>query len=628
MIIYKETKIGFSHDIIKGDLEERLCHTIHEKMGRKPDDTEKRTWRDSLLVMNNILNDENIPKDSGIAVEYNIPNTNKRVDVIITGLDERENPVAVIVELKAWESAEKVDGEDGVVRTYIKGGIKEMTHPSYQAWTYAMSIEDFNLNVQERQIQLGPCAFLHNYVLKDDNDPITDPCYKEYLDLAPVFTRRDQTELRKFIKKFIRYGDDMETLYLIDDGKLRPSKSLQDSIVKMIDGNEEFRMLDEQKVVHEKIMRISREAKDDGKKRVLIVKGGPGTGKSVLAVNALAKLTANGLAAVYATKNRAPRFVYNANLKNTRKPRNVDNLFRSAGAFGMARTNTFDIILVDEAHRLIGRGYNQRDDQIKELINAAKFTVFFLDESQRVTVSDVGTKENILRYAEEFGAIIEEEEELESQFRCGGSDGYISWLEDVLHMGGTANFDGVDNFSYDIRIFKDPNALFEAIKEKNSVKNRSRLVAGYCWNWITEGKNKSDVHDIVISEFNFGMSWNLGSTNTWAIDPGSVKEIGCVHTCQGLEFDYVGVIIGDDLRYENGEVITDQSKRARTDFSLKGAGSKYPDPKEAARFVDRIIRNTYKTLMTRGMEGCYIYCTDKPLERYLEKRIEMFRRNV
>ena len=186
----------------------------------------------------------------------------------------------------------------------------------------------------------------------------------------------------------------------------------------------------------------------------------------------------------------------------------------------------------------------------------------------------------------------------------------------------TANYD-LDT-KYDFKVFDDPNDLRRAIEEKNSKNNKSRLVAGYCWNWISEGKNKSYVFDITIPEYNFGMSWNLGNSNTWAIDKNSIDEIGCIHTCQGLEFDYVGVIIGNDLRYENGHIVTDYTKRASTDQSLKGIKKIEKDEgKDKAHEVsDPIIKNTYKTLMTRGMKGCYVYCIDKKLQNYFKGRLK------
>ena len=263
---------------------------------------------------------------------------------------------------------------------------------------------------------------------------------------------------------------------------------------------------------------------------------------------------------------------------------------------------------------------NLGENQIKEIIHASKFSIFFIDESQRVTLKDIGSVEEIQKY---IGQADAESEimELESQFRCNGSDGYIAWLDDVLDIRKTANSDGFD-LDYDIKICDTPNEVRDIIFEKNKINNKARLLAGYCWDWIKEGKNKSDVFDIKIPEYNFAMSWNLGNSQTWAIDPNSVNEIGCIHTAQGLEFDYVGVIIGSDLRYENNKIVTDVTERAKTDQSIKGIYKMFQqDFDKAEKIADEIIKNTYRTLMTRGQKGCYIYCTEKNLSNYLKKRL-------
>ena len=248
------------------------------------------------------------------------------------------------------------------------------------------------------------------------------------------------------------------------------------------------------------------------------------------------------------------------------------------------------------------------------------FSVFFIDENQRVTLKDIGTIDLIKKYSKELNAGIKIVE-LESQFRCNGSNGYISWLDNTLAIKKTANFDTMD-FDYDFRIFDNPNELRKAIEEKNKINNKSRIVAGYCWDWISEGKNKSDVHDITFEKYDFGMSWNLGNSQTWAIDHNSVNEVGCIHTCQGLEFDYIGVIIGDDIRYENDLIVTDYKKRAKTDQSLKGINKMILENRdEAIKQADQIIKNTYRTLMTRGMKGCYVYFTNNELREYFKNKI-------
>jgi len=182
----------------------------------------------------------------------------------------------------------------------------------------------------------------------------------------------------------------------------------------------------------------------------------------------------------------------------------------------------------------------------------------------------------------------------------------------------------LSNLGYDFKVFDDPNELMSVISEKNKINNRARMVAGYCWNWITSGKNRSDVFDINLPKYNFHKSWNLSNTQTWAIDPASINEIGCIHTSQGLEFDYVGVIFGQDMRFEDGKIMTDYSKRARTDNSLRGIkimASNYPE--KAQKIADKIIRNTYRTLMTRGQKGCYIFCEDKALGKYIREKLNI-----
>ena len=368
-------------------------------------------------------------------------------------------------------------------------------------------------------------------------------------------------------------------------------------------------------------MTYAKKSKVDGKKRTIIVEGGPGTGKTVVAINLLSDLTNNNQFCQYVSKNSAPRNVFLAKLKGEKKLSSVDNMFKGSGIYTSSPKDAIDTILVDEAHRLnekSGMFQNLGENQIKEIINASKCSVFFIDESQKVTISDIGSINEIAKWAKVLGSTAIKFE-LSSQFRCNGSDGYLAWLDNMLDIKETANknFDGID---YDFRVFDDPLELKKAIFNLNKRNNKSRLLAGYCWDWIKEGKNNPNVYDIKIG--NFEMSWNLNNTNTYAIDDDSINEVGCIHTSQGLEFDYVGVIIGDDLRFENDKIVTDFNKRARTDQSLKGIKTLYiRDPERALAVADKIIKNTYRTLMTRGMKGCYVYCTNKRLSEYIKSMI-------
>ena len=622
MLVYEGIKSSFIEDVDLNVITEKIYEKYKSVFGRTSQN-EINSWKNSMQHMRGVLSDRQIPDDAGIAVEFNIPLTSKRIDFIVSGRDEREKDSVIIVELKQWEECEAVSGKDGIVNTFVGGAKRNVTHPSYQALSYANLIRDFNQTVQDEDINIIPCAFLHNYYLKQD-DPICSEMYKEYIDRAPMFGHDDVLKLRNFVRQFIKSGDNKEVLYRIENGKLRPSKMLQDTLAKMLQGNKEFTMIDEQKVIFEEAKALANDAVDHGKKKVLVVEGGPGTGKTVVAINLLVELINEGFTSMYVTKNAAPRNVFEEKLKGTYKKNYINHLFKGSGSFINTLPNEINCLIVDEAHRLREKEMlSKGENQIKEIIRSAEFSVFFIDEAQKVTAKDIGSIEMIKKYADEFNAEYQIAY-LTSQFRCNGSDGYLAWLDDVLDIRQTANFDFGDlDIDYDFKVFDDPNEMFEAIREKNKTNNKSRVVAGYCWEWEKNTQNDPNVFDIKIPEYQFEKSWNLNNTTTWAIDSESINEIGCIHTCQGLEFDYTGVIIGNDLRYENDQVITDFTKRADSDKSLDGlkGKAKKKDP-EALKEVDRIIRNTYKTLMTRGMKGCYIFCLDKQLNAYFKKKIE------
>ncbi len=298
-------------------------------------------------------------------------------------------------------------------------------------------------------------------------DPAISDQYTAYLEEAPVFTKTDLLKFREFIKKCIKKGDNKELIYDIDHGKIRPSKSLQNAIAGMLSGNKEFVMIDDQKVVYDEILSISERCKADKRKRTIIVEGGPGTGKSVIAINLLSELTQRGQFVQYVSKNSAPRTVYQNKLKGKIKKSTIDNMFKGSGIYTEAENNDVHTILVDEAHRLNARSgmfQNMGENQIKEIIHASICSVFFIDESQRVTMSDIGSVDEIIKWAQKEGSEIIQMQ-LVSQFRCNGSDGYLAWLDDVLGIRHTANFDLCD-IDYDLRVFDDPCELRDAIREK------------------------------------------------------------------------------------------------------------------------------------------------------------------
>ncbi len=619
MLIYSGVKSQFDKDVRSGMIAPKIEREFLERGLSHNNAAEFVSWENSMKHMLAVLDSPDFSDDIQVAIEYQIPLTSKRVDFIIAGSDADGEDHVIIVELKQWEEANQTN-TNGIVKAFTGGSVKAVAHPSYQAYTYAKMIENFNATVQDEYIGIHPCAYLHNYKQSAIAE-ITASIYEEVLDLAPLYIKSEEEKLQAFIKKYVTKSSKSDLLYKIDNGRIRPSKALQDTIVSMISGNQEFFMIDEQKVVYEAIKNLVNRSQKTGEKFTIIVEGGPGTGKSVVAIQLLVDLIADkDLVVNYVTKNAAPRNVYFEKLKQGKSLNNyVKNLFKGSGAFVNSEADTFDCLIVDEAHRLnekSGIFKNLGENQIKEIINASKVSVFFIDENQIVTANDIGSVAEIKKWATALGSKVYagEQYQLSSQFRCNGSDGYIAFLDDLLGIRSTANFDGFD-MEYDIRIFDDPCEMRDELRIKNLESNKARMIAGYCYEWVS--KKSPEANDIILSK-DFVAQWNFAATSTWAIDKDSFEQIGCIHTSQGLEFDYVGIIIGTDLRYENGCVITDPSKRAKSDQSLRGLKKK----KDYDELADRIIRNTYKTLLTRGQKGCYIYCEDKPLQEYLKKRIE------
>jgi hypothetical protein len=613
MIVYLAEKSQFLEDVDSNRIEQRILAEYRRTHRRNVGASEVSSWRNSMGFMQRIVEDEAIPDNAGVAIEFGIPQTIKRIDFILTGRNSDDRPSAIVIELKQWTEARPTQ-KDAIVSTVLGGARVETEHPSYQAWSYTALLEDFSEAVREQRMSLNPCAYLHNCA---EGSTINSPFYAEYTARAPAFLRDDAAKLRAFIKQHVKYGDRGKIIFQIRDGRIRPSKSLADALASLLQGNREFLMIDEQKLVFETALLLAKQSNPINK-NVLIVEGGPGTGKSVVAINLLVELTQIGSVVKYVTKNAAPRAVYEQKLTGAFKKSRITNLFTGSGNYFESQGNTFDMLIVDEAHRLTeksGMFKNLGENQIKELIDSAKSTVFFIDENQRVTLNDIGRKDEIRRWAKISGAAVTEMA-LESQFRCNGSDGYLAWVDNTLGIKPTAN-PTLASIDYDFAVCSSPNELRERIVEKNRLRNKARMVAGYCWDWTS--KKKPSSADIVLPEHNFSATWNLTKDGSlWILMPESVSEVGCIHTCQGLELDYIGVIFGPDLVVRNGLVITDATKRSKMDSSVRGYKRlALKNPEKAEMLADEVIKNTYRTLMTRGQKGCYVFSVDPETNAFL-----------
>lgn len=621
MLAYLATKEQFLKDAYV--IEDKVRDAVKEGLGIGVSKNEADSWKNSLgNAMTHVMSHPDIPNDAGVAIEYQINKHKKRIDFIVSGKNESNAEAIVVIELKQWTDVEFSFLPEHVL-TFVGKKDREVLHPSYQARSYASLLEMYNQYAYETPVDISSCAYLHNC---QKSEVVSDSRYEEALRNTPVFIHGEKDEVVRLITDKIKTGGGVDILRRLDESPTRPSLQLADAVSKMLEGKEAFVLIDDQKTVLETIVYKAFKAIDTSSKKVIIVNGGPGTGKSVVAINALSRLMGQRMNARYITPNAAPRAVFEVRLKGSFKGGYIQELFSGSGSYTGLDSDEYDILIVDEAHRLKLRTQYSKggDNQIREIIHAAKTSVFFIDEAQKVTWQDIGDVSEIEKFAKLMNAEVVHLE-LASQFRCNGSDGYMEWLDDALGLKESDSPFFAD-FEYDFRIFDSPSDLYSEIRKKNLPNNKSRMLAGYCWDWVS--KKDQSKFDIEFPEFNFKAKWNLESRGSaWIIDPDSVEDVGCIHTSQGLELEYVGVIIGGDLTVSNGHLSSNPAGRASTDKALHGFKKEFKEnPEVAAEKADRIIRNTYRTLMTRGMKGCYVYFTDPEVKEYFQSRLEQ--RNV
>jgi uncharacterized protein len=611
VILYQNTARGFRSDVDENRIADLLQASFLEKMGRHPA-REISAWNNSLRAMEPVLRNSGISDDCGVLVEYKIPLTSRRIDFVVAGEGEDASRNFVVIELKQWQEARSTK-KDGIVLTPLGGGLCETTHPSYQAQSYKVLIREYNETVQEKDIRLSSCAYLHNYT-ESDPEPLKAELYAELVSDSPLYFKHDALRLQEFLRHHVGRGHGMEILYDIQNGRIRPSRKLIDHVCGMYRGNPSFTLIDNQKVAYESAMELARGADE---KTVLIVKGGPGTGKSVISVSLIGGLLAERKNVVFVAPNAAFRDVMVTRLAREEKKMILSQLFKGSGSFVDIEENSYDVIVVDESHRLKdGSAYQYRgESQLRDILHAGRCCILFIDDNQRVRPEDIGSVSRIKAEAGEVGARIHEIE-LEAQFRCAGAEGYINWLDDVLQLKETANYDGWSDGDFDFQIFEDPNELRGAIKSRRSEGYDSRILAGYAWPWTNKGNQDGQVNDVCIEEHGFAMPWNSrASRTTWAIDARGDDQVGCIHTAQGLEFDYVGVLVGEELRFD----VARSSFHVDWDAYKDSSGKK--SLKEDPEQLSLLVRNIYKVLMSRGMRGCYVFFMDKAVEEHFRRRM-------
>lgn len=604
--------------------------------------SQENAWKRSLPFVARALNKAAIDKDVKVAIEYKINQQKTRIDFIVYGLDDKGSKNVIIVELKQWSTASSSKKPEYVFANVSRGVFEDHWHPSYQAKNYANSIWNFNVYVRNEPVNLYSCSYLHNM----DNG---NASFMEDLDTfplvesSPCFLEDDANKLIEFIEKYVKHPSS-DMLYRIENSNLIPSDLLAHMLRDALKGNDFFSYDEAQRNAVSTIIQEVNDAKFYGNKATIIVKGGAGTGKSVVAINTLGQLLnpkkGKPLNCAYFTANGAPRYLYAEQLiQDDYKKKDIKVLFKHPQVLDKCKENEFDCGLFDEAHRIFdfkgGTGLTHNSHIMEKTIKGCQVSVFFIDEDQTVTEHDYATIDIIkdIAYKYHSRVIMGPELELTSQFRCLGGETYTSFIKSLLKFNNeNLKFNASAN-KYEFKVFDSPKEMFELIKKKDleeqesiclknhrlindgSFSGKCRMLAGYTHDWISKGEDRTGPSFDFEYDDGYKAKWNLFKSGdySWANDPQSIDEIGCIHTCQGLDLNYCGVIIGKDLTYENGNIVINTETHPTKDKAFC--------KKTDRNLVKKIIRNTYYVLLTRGIKGCYVYCEDKALNEYIKSLI-------
>lgn len=622
MFLYSGTTPDFLRATTQNAIAQRLKDGFLAYYRYNPSDSEYQSWQNSLRSFADVLREGQLT-EQGIFLEFRLPLSSKRIDALLTGRDAQRDR-AVVVELKQWQTAEAGSGDD-LLKTWVGGRHRDVLHPSVQADQYRRYLEDMHSIFQpgDGRVDLGACAYLHNY-RPEPGDALFDPRSDAVRQIAPVFTAGDVPRLAQHLVQRLGHGDGERVMDRIARSHYRPAKKLLEHVGQVVKEEPAFVLLDEQQVIFSQVLAAMESAMGDSRKHVFLVHGGPGTGKSVLALNLLGALSAKGYNAQHATGSKA----FTSTLQKI-VGRRASQQFRYFNQFGAAKLNDVDVLLCDEAHRIRATSNHrftraaQRSErpQIQEIVEAARVSVFFVDDQQVVRPNEIGSSRLIRDIAAQHRCVLHENW-LETQFRCAGSDGFVNWVDNTLDIRRTANvlFDqGQEVFEF--RIVDSPEALDAQIRAKVDNGHSARLVAGYCWPWSTELDARGRLrNDVKIGDFErpwnarpdmTGLPRGVPKADHWAYEPGGLEQVGCIYTAQGFEFDYVGVIWGRDLRYRSDEGwIGDRA--VSKDTPVRNAGERFPE----------LVKNTYRVLLSRGMKGCYVYFEDKETENFVRSRTE------
>lgn len=648
-VLYKETQVQFARDVEANKVSPKMEYAA-KQCGIISMENEIASWTNNAPQISKLLLASGAA-DCYVTFEFLVPFSRKRIDCVIYGKSENGDENVIHIELKQWsnktvtvaDSDGNFNAEDVTfnVEAFTGRANRIVAHPSQQVKGYQGYLSNFIEVISNEEVNLTGLAYCYNYLKEDPKGRsyLFDDKYKSLLKEYPTYAKDQRDELAEKLGLLLKGGDGLSVFNKVMASPVRPSKKLLNEVSAMIEeGNTSaFSLLEDQIVarnmIRDKINNLLHEGKDGFQKSVIIVNGGPGTGKTVIALHILAELVKlnpqkeEGLHVHYATKSAS---LLNGLRYQFCRKKTADLLLSNITSFSITNENAIDVLLVDEAHRIertsnyqfTPKGQRFDTPQIDTLIRAAKISVFFIDNKQAIRGVEIGSSEMIKEAAERWNARVEECT-LTSQFRCNGSDNYMDWMEQVLYNREITSVFSPSDF--DLQVMDDPQEMYDKLVEiDNKEGQTARIMAGFCWEWSRVLDENGDlVKDVRIG--NFAMPWETYRNLTppkgyvkwyeWAYRPEGIKQCGCIYTAQGFEFDYAGVIIGPDLKYDTvtKKIITDKS--ATCDSMLKRT------PKEATMTFDEYVRNIYRVLMSRGMKGCYLYIVDEPLRQYFKDLI-------
>ena len=639
MDLWQGRLADFVNAATSGALAGDMTGQFVKKHNRLPGSSEVTSWKNSLDAMARLLDGTRLTDvgvtvaagagaepppgalavaqepdaEVGICTEYHLPYSSKRIDVMLFGADASGNANSLVIELKQWSKVQLTD--EYAINVLL--GDQEHPHPSQQALDYADYLSGYHDAFVDGGIRALPAAWCHG-MTHAQAEPLRDPRFASLVERSPLFTKDDEPALGDVLADRLAGGRGMDIMAAVTGGKFKPSKQVIESLEAVLKHEEEWHLLDAQRVAHGAILAEVRRLQARKGRKAVLVRGGPGTGKTVIAVQLLADALRLGLKAVHSTGGKAFTTALRSRFKG------ASDLFMWNMNLRKAPTQGIDLLLVDEAHRIRENSdtrYTRRDErnqksQVQELVDSAKVTVFFLDENQFMRPDEIGTTAVITETAGQLEVPLKTYD-LQTQFRCGGCEEYVAWVDHVLGFRDEPL--GPWGEGYDTNMLDEPAQLEELLTAATDAGERARLVAGFCWKWSNQNDDGSLESDVTIGDWS--RPWNAKPNSKksyrpdnhpytlWATTEAGLGEVGCIYSAQGFEFDRVGVIWGEDLVW-------------RTDRWIAQKEGSFDRPVRSSEKMLDLVRNAYRVLLTRGIRGTSILCLDPETREHVAATLE------